>query len=135
MRRTRDGGWAKSSSPRLREVLGPLGELSPAISFGGVCGMIVTLRVRSPLPRRYPVAGSTTGEHLPVATTRPETILGDTAVAVHPEDERYKWVGRGRAGRGYSWCARFRFDKANIAQPSQDMPCGTTAEYRACPHL
>lgn len=32
---------------------------------------------------RYPVAGSE--EHLPVATTRPETILGDTAVAVHPE--------------------------------------------------
>ena len=32
---------------------------------------------------RYPVEG---GEHfLPVATTRPETILGDTAVAVHPE--------------------------------------------------
>jgi len=27
-------------------------------------------------------------EFLPVATTRPETILGDTAVAVHPEDER-----------------------------------------------
>jgi len=27
---------------------------------------------------------------IPVATTRPETILGDTAVAVHPEDERYK---------------------------------------------
>ncbi len=35
---------------------------------------------------RYPVEG---GEHLPVATTRPETILGDTAVAVHPADERY----------------------------------------------
>ncbi|MEW5989203.1 MAG: valine--tRNA ligase [Chloroflexota bacterium] len=29
------------------------------------------------------------GGHIPVATTRPETILGDTAVAVHPEDERY----------------------------------------------
>lgn len=29
-------------------------------------------------------------EYLPVATTRPETILGDTAVAVHPEDDRYK---------------------------------------------
>ena len=29
------------------------------------------------------------GEYLPVATTRPETILGDTAVAVHPEDPRY----------------------------------------------
>ena len=37
---------------------------------------------------KYPVAG--TNEHLPVATTRPETILGDTAVAVHPEDDRYK---------------------------------------------
>ncbi len=35
------------------------------------------------------------GEYIPVATTRPETILGDTAVAVHPEDERYqKFVGR-----------------------------------------
>jgi valyl-tRNA synthetase len=34
-------------------------------------------------------------EYIAVATTRPETILGDTAVAVHPEDERYKkFVGR-----------------------------------------
>lgn len=34
-------------------------------------------------------------EFIPVATTRPETILGDTAVAVHPEDERYQaFVGR-----------------------------------------
>lgn len=34
-------------------------------------------------------------EFIPVATTRPETILGDTAVAVHPEDERYKkFVGK-----------------------------------------
>lgn len=30
------------------------------------------------------------GGHVPVSTTRPETILGDTAVAVHPEDERYR---------------------------------------------
>ena len=37
---------------------------------------------------RYPVAGSK--EFLVVATTRPETMLGDTAVAVHPEDERYQ---------------------------------------------
>ena len=37
---------------------------------------------------RYPVIG--TKEFLVVATTRPETMLGDTAVAVHPEDERYK---------------------------------------------
>ncbi|MDD5368555.1 MAG: valine--tRNA ligase [Anaerolineaceae bacterium] len=35
------------------------------------------------------------GEFIPVATTRPETILGDSAVAVHPEDPRYqKYVGR-----------------------------------------
>ncbi|MCA9681658.1 MAG: valine--tRNA ligase, partial [Myxococcales bacterium] len=37
----------------------------------------------------YPVADSASGERLVVATTRPETMLGDTAVAVHPEDERY----------------------------------------------
>lgn len=36
---------------------------------------------------RYPVTG--TDEYLEFATTRPETMLGDTAVAVHPEDERY----------------------------------------------
>ncbi len=35
---------------------------------------------------RYPLKE---GGHLEVSTTRPETILGDTAVAVHPEDERY----------------------------------------------
>ena len=41
---------------------------------------------------KYPVIGDDgqdTGEFLTVATTRPETMLGDTAVAVHPEDERY----------------------------------------------
>ena len=41
---------------------------------------------------RYPViddAGKDTGEFLTIATTRPETMLGDVAVAVHPEDERY----------------------------------------------
>ncbi|HEY6264106.1 MAG TPA: valine--tRNA ligase [Candidatus Acidoferrum sp.] len=37
---------------------------------------------------KYPVGG--TKEFVVVATTRPETMLGDTAVAVHPEDERYK---------------------------------------------
>ncbi|HVX86621.1 MAG TPA: valine--tRNA ligase [Phycisphaerae bacterium] len=38
---------------------------------------------------KYPVDGSP-DEYLIVATTRPETMLGDTAVAVHPDDERYK---------------------------------------------
>ena len=37
---------------------------------------------------RYPFADGS--GYLEVATTRPETMLGDTAVAVHPEDERYK---------------------------------------------
>jgi len=36
-----------------------------------------------------PGAASSSDETITVATTRPETILGDTAVAVHPEDERY----------------------------------------------
>ena len=36
---------------------------------------------------RYPVKGS--DEYVTIATTRPETLLGDTAVAVHPDDERY----------------------------------------------
>ncbi|NLE84197.1 MAG: class I tRNA ligase family protein, partial [Chloroflexi bacterium] len=35
------------------------------------------------------------GDYLPVATTRPETIPGDTGVAVHPDDERYqKFIGK-----------------------------------------
>ncbi len=38
---------------------------------------------------KYPVADST-GEILHIATTRPETMLGDTAVAVHPDDPRYQ---------------------------------------------
>ncbi len=43
---------------------------------------------------RYPVEGSE-DEYITVATTRPETILGDTAVAVHPDDARYKkFVGK-----------------------------------------
>ncbi len=37
---------------------------------------------------RYPLADGS--GYIEIATTRPETMLGDTAVAVHPEDERYK---------------------------------------------
>ncbi|MBV9955864.1 MAG: valine--tRNA ligase, partial [Pseudolabrys sp.] len=44
---------------------------------------------------RYPIEGKTfnsedCSSYIVVATTRPETMLGDTAVAVHPDDERYK---------------------------------------------
>ena len=42
---------------------------------------------------KYPVVGSE--EYLDVATTRPETMFGDTAVAVNPSDERYqKYIGK-----------------------------------------
>ena len=37
---------------------------------------------------KYPISDSE--DHIVVATTRPETMLGDTAVAVHPDDKRYK---------------------------------------------
>jgi len=43
---------------------------------------------------KYMLTGDS-GEYIPVATTRPETILADTAVAVHPQDPRYvNFVGR-----------------------------------------
>jgi len=43
---------------------------------------------------RYPVSG--TDQHVVVATTRPETMLGDTAVAVNPSDARYSAFHHGR---------------------------------------
>jgi len=39
---------------------------------------------------KYYLVGKEKEDYITVATTRPETLLGDTAVAVHPEDERYK---------------------------------------------
>ncbi len=42
---------------------------------------------------RYKVVGS--DKNIIVATTRPETILGDTALCINPNDERYKWLGEG----------------------------------------
>ncbi len=41
---------------------------------------------------KYPVKDS--NEYVVIATTRPETMLGDTAVAVNPDDERYKHLSR-----------------------------------------
>ena len=46
---------------------------------------------------RYPVRDPIKGgpSHIAVATTRPETMLGDTGIAVHPGDRRYKkWIGK-----------------------------------------
>ncbi len=47
-------------------------------------------------PLTKPVAGYDK-DHIVVATTRPETMLGDTAVAVHPEDERYAALVKAKA--------------------------------------
>lgn len=42
---------------------------------------------------RYPLVGKD-AEYITIATSRPETVFGDVAIAVHPEDERYQqWVG------------------------------------------
>ena len=50
---------------------------------------------------RYPLADG--AGHVTVATTRPETMLGDTAVAVHPDDERYRaLIGRSASAAGGS---------------------------------
>ncbi|XP_065004871.1 valine--tRNA ligase, chloroplastic/mitochondrial 2-like [Musa acuminata AAA Group] len=44
---------------------------------------------------KYRVAGGSRDDFLTIATTRPETLFGDTAIAVNPEDERYaKYIGR-----------------------------------------
>lgn len=39
---------------------------------------------------QYPIVGS--DQHVTIATTRPETILGDTAICVHPDDPRFKHI-------------------------------------------
>ncbi len=56
---------------------------------------VVSVEMRGSLWHfRYPIEGEP-GRFITVATTRPETMLGDTAVAVHPDDERYRdLVGR-----------------------------------------
>ena len=44
---------------------------------------------------KYYLDDSEQNEFIPIATTRPETILGDTAICVHPEDSRYKhYIGK-----------------------------------------
>ena len=55
-----------------------------------LCTCVYGIRLLSNCPLR-----SSAGEEIVVATTRVETMLGDTAIAVHPEDSRYKvsWAG------------------------------------------
>ena len=43
----------------------------------------------------YPLVGDDADTFLTVATTRPETMLGDVALMVHPDDKRYKkYIGK-----------------------------------------
>ncbi len=43
----------------------------------------------------YKLSDSCDDAHIMVSTTRPETLIGDTAIAVHPEDDRFaKYIGR-----------------------------------------
>ncbi len=64
---------------------------------------------------RYPVEGEP-GRYVVVATTRPETMFGDTAVAVHPDDERY----RGLIGK-------------RLILPIADRPIPVIADHHADP--
>ena len=78
-RGTRMVNW----SPKLQTAVSDL-----EVEFGEEEGKLYYFQYRL-------VEYKTTGEFIPVATTRPETILGDSAVCVHPEDERYKHlIGR-----------------------------------------
>ena len=61
---------------------------------------------------KYPLVED--AEHIVVATTRPETMLGDTAVAVNPADKRYQ-EAHGKKVRCRSWIARFRLSRTSSA--------------------
>ena len=90
-----------------------------------------------PPPARTPCTDS--DEFLPVATTRPETILGDTAVAVHPEDDRWVAVAARQAGgreaslQAAAWrprCCMHRTQCAHAA-PAPTSDCPTRAPSAA----
>jgi valyl-tRNA synthetase len=54
---------------------------------------------------RYPIDGS--DETIPIATTRPETILGDSGIAVHPDDDRYRHLVGKHARSPFTGSLRF----------------------------
>ena len=70
---------------------------------------------------RYPLAAKVPGydkDYIVVATTRPETMLGDTGVAVHPDDARYAALIKARPRCGCRWsAARFRSSPTNTPIP------------------
>ena len=92
--------WTTACQPPCRSLRPPVrrrpdlpgqaaGQLGPGAAHRGVRPRGAVCRGTGHLWHfRYPLADGS--GHLVVATTRPETMLGDTAVAVHPEDERYQ---------------------------------------------
>lgn len=73
--------------PRCRTALSDL-EVIPTDRKGNIWSLRYAIVEKDGKPVKDPATGEPT--ILTIATTRPETLLGDTAVAVHPEDDRYK---------------------------------------------
>eukprot|EP01135_Chromosphaera_perkinsii_P010724 Nk52_evm3s2209 gene=Nk52_evmTU3s2209 len=81
-------------SPKLKSAISDI-EVDHEVVNGTTRRRLVSdskgsVEVGSLFTFKYPVVGSANDAYLPVATTRPETILGDTGVAIHPADDRYK---------------------------------------------
>nr|PVC49655.1 valyl-tRNA synthetase [Theileria orientalis] len=88
-RNTRLVSWCPYLSTALSDIeVEPLEVTSP--TFITIPGFESSVEVGSLWVFNYPVVFGSETRHLPVATTRLETMLGDVAVAVNPEDERYK---------------------------------------------
>ena len=73
---------------------------------------------------KYPIVG--TDRFLEIATTRPETLLGDTAIAVHPDDERYQDI----IGKNVILCNGLRINVAMVID-DRHMLCILVVEHLA----
>ena len=82
------GNYLVNWCPRCESAISDL-----EVEHEPVDGKLYTFRY----PLRDPSGASAASNHVEVSTTRPETILGDTAVAVHPQDERYAHLIGGAA--------------------------------------
>ncbi len=79
------GNYIINWCPRCRTALSD--EESP---YSDIDGWLYYIKY--PIDKPYKTNEGKVIEYIVVATTRPETMLGDTAVAINPTDERYKWL-------------------------------------------
>ena len=102
---TMDEGLSPRRHQGVRRTLPPgpdlqgqaAGELGPAPADRGVATWKSRISRSRAISGTSNIRSRTAGQFITVATTRPETMLGDTAVAVHPDDARYKaLVGQAR---------------------------------------